>query len=53
MAEKTDNVQYQLIKHRTDMHTNNIFPELNHYRPYTHIFHRICSIVTEVKHAQK
>jgi hypothetical protein len=26
MAEKTDNVQYLLIKHRTDMHTNNIFP---------------------------
>jgi len=26
MAEKTDNVQYQLIKHRCDMHTNNIFP---------------------------
>lgn len=26
MAEKTDNVQYQLIKHQTDMQANNIFP---------------------------
>jgi len=25
MAEKNDNIQYQLIKHRSDTHTN-IFP---------------------------